>query len=97
MENENNPDVHICNPIAYYAHRIRKGGWGYVWSRTSSGYPRVFSLGYYSRAKHRIVVCRLGNWMRRLDHEQGHARGEVHTWRVGFVMHPFGLLRGGKW
>ena len=57
----------------------------------------MFSLGYYSRAKNRIVVCRLGNWRLRLDHEQGHARGEVHTWRVGFVMNPFGILRGGKW
>ena len=89
--------TYICGFVDYYKYRIIKGGWGYVWSRTSSGYPRVFSLGYCDRVKNRIVVCRVGNWRLRLEHEQGHARGEVHTWNVGYVMHPWGIFRGAKW
>ena len=81
----------------YYAKRYKEGGLRYILSFTSSLYPRIFSLGYYSHTKKEIVVCEVLNWKLRLAHERGHAMGHKHTWKLFHVMNPIGILRGKRY
>jgi hypothetical protein len=82
--------------IQYYKYRLSNDGLRHLMSLTDSHYPRFLSLGYYDPNIPEIVVCTVLNWQLRLKHEQGHADGLKHVpiWKVGYVMHPFGLLRG---
>ncbi|MCK5431671.1 MAG: hypothetical protein KAJ03_02950, partial [Gammaproteobacteria bacterium] len=72
-------------------------GLKYIFSITSTFYPRILSLGYYSPSVDTIVVAKVFNWRLRLEHERGHSRGLKHTWKLFHVMHPLGLFRGGKY
>lgn len=82
----------------YYKHRIGKRGFVHLLQITSSYYPRFLSMGYYDTANNEIVIAKMGNWKLRLEHERGHAQGLGHTpiEKVGYVMHPWGILRGPK-
>ncbi|MCK5216614.1 MAG: hypothetical protein KAJ93_02435 [Methanosarcinales archaeon] len=80
--------------LQYIKYRVSLRGVGYMFERTSAGYPRVFSLGYYSKSMKEIVVAKVGNWRLRLEHEEGHANGFWHVMIRGDVMHPYGILRG---
>lgn len=80
--------------LQYIKHRVSLHGVKYLFERTSAGYPRILSLGYYSRSKKEIVVAKFGNWQLRIKHEEGHANGLRHVWIRGDVMHPYGILRG---
>jgi len=82
----------------FWKYRIQEHGIYYMISLTDSYYPRFFSMGYYDSKNNQIFVAKIGNWKLRLKHEQGHADGLKHTslWKVGSVMHPWGILRGPK-
>lgn len=84
----------ILNIKDYYAFRVKKGGLKYLLSITSSGYPRVLSLGVCMHDTKQIVICKVFNWKLRLKHERGHANGLRHTSKIGYVMNPYGILRG---
>ena len=80
----------------FILYRISLHSLDYLFKRTSAGYPRLFSLGYYSKSKKEIVVSTVFNYELRIKHELGHSNGLVHTWKMGHVMNPLGFLRGSK-
>ena len=84
--------------VEFYKYRIREHGLWYLFGFTSGHYPRFFSRGFYNSKKDLIVIAISGNWKLRLEHEKGHARGLKHTpiWKIGYIMHPWGILRGSK-
>ena len=86
--------IKVLSWLQYIKYRVELHGLEYLFERTSAGYPRFLSLGYYSKSKKEIVVAKVGNWQLRLKHEEGHADGLVHVWIRGDVMHPIGFLRG---
>ena len=86
--------VKVLPWLQYIKYRVSLHGWKYLFKKTSAGYPRFLSLGYYSKSKKEIVVAKVGNWQLRLKHEEGHADGLVHVLIDGDVMHPIGYKRG---
>lgn len=82
--------------LQYIKLRINRHGIKYLFEKTSAGYPRIFSLGYYSREHGEIVLAKVGNYRLRYQHELGHANGLEHVWIEGDVMHPLGYKRGDK-
>jgi len=80
--------------LQYIKLRIKRHGLGYLFEKTSAGYPRIFSLGYYSREHGEIVLAKIGNYQLRYEHGLGHANGKEHVWIDGDVMHPYGNRRG---
>ena len=80
--------------LQYIALRIKRHGIKYLFKKTSAGYPRIISLGYYSRSHGEIVVAKVGDYKLRYQHELGHANGKEHVWISGDVMHPYGFKRG---
>lgn len=92
------PTVHLLGLSDYYKCRIHEHGIQYLFRFTRSGYPRFCSMGFYEPKNNIIVVAMVGNWKLRLEHEKGHAKGLKHTsvLKIGYVMHPWGILRGWK-
>lgn len=88
--------VQVLPLSQYINYRVRHRGWKYLFERTSAGYPRIFSLGYFSHDMNEIVVAKVGNCQMRYLHGKGHADGLRHVWIKGDVMHPFEWLRGYK-
>jgi hypothetical protein len=82
--------------LQYIKLRINRHGLKYLFEKTSAGYPRIFSLGYYSKEHGEIVLAKVGNYRLRYQHELGHANGLGHVMIRGDVMHPYGVLRGRK-
>ena len=80
--------------LQYIALRIKRHGIKYLFKKTSAGYPRIFSLGYYSRSHGEIVLAKVGDYKLRYIHEEGHANGKEHVWIDGDIMHPHGFKRG---
>ena len=80
--------------LQYIALRTKRHGIKYLFKKTSAGYPRIFSLGYYSRSHGEIVVAKVGNYHLRYQHELGHANGCSHVMIEGDIMHPYGFMRG---
>ena len=80
--------------LQYIKLRINRHGLKYLFEKTSAGYPRIFSLGYYSREHGEIVLAKVGNYRLRYEHEKGHANGLEHVWIKCDVMHPLGYKRG---
>lgn len=80
--------------LQYIKLRIKRHGLKYLFEKTSAGYPRIFSLGYYSREHGEIILAKVGNYRLRYEHERGHANGFGHVMIRGDVMHPYGILRG---
>ena len=80
--------------LQFITYRISLHSLSYLLKRTSAGYPRLFSMGYYSKSKKEIVIATVFNYELRIKHEIGHANGLVHTWTIGSVMNPLGFLRG---
>lgn len=86
--------VQVLPWMQYIRYRARHHGVKYLFKNTSAGYPRIFSLGYYSSEMKEIVVAKVGNWRLRVKHEEGHANGLGHVMIRGDVMHPYGSKRG---
>lgn len=80
--------------LQYIALRIKRHGIKYLFDKTSAGYPRIFSLGYYSRSHGEIAIAKIGNYRLCYQHELGHANGKEHVMIDGDVMHPYGFKRG---
>lgn len=83
----------------YLVYRIKRHGFFSLLGLTDSGYPQILALGVCYYRTQELVVCTVGNWELRLEHEDGHRRGLNHVpiWQVGYVMHPWGILRGKKY
>lgn len=81
--------------LQYIAIRVKRHGIKYLFKKTSAGYPRILSLGYYSRSCGEIVIAKVGNYKLRYLHELGHANGKEHVMIIGDVMHPYGFKRWG--
>lgn len=81
----------------FYQYRINKHSFLYLLMLTSSFYPRFLSRGYYSKTDNEIIIAKTGNWKLRIKHECGHAKGLKHTWKYGYIMHPWFLFRGTKY
>ena len=80
--------------LQYIALRIKRHGIKYLFKKTSAGYLRILSLGYYSRSHGEIVLAKVGNYRLRYQHELGHANGKNHIMIDGDAMHPYGFRRG---
>ncbi|NOR84660.1 hypothetical protein GQ473_00940 [archaeon] len=87
----------VLSIVDYYKYRINREGFKYIFELTSSKYPRVLSLGVCYLSTKDIVICKVLNWKLRLEHERGHAKGLVHTMKIGYVMNPYGILRGARY
>jgi len=85
--------IKVLSWLQYIKYRVSLHGVKYLFERTSAGYPRICSLGYYSREHGEIVLAKVGNYRLRYQHELGHANGLKHVWIRGDVMHPYGILR----
>lgn len=83
----------------YIAYRIKRHGFLSLLKLTDSGYPQILALGVCYYRSQELVVCTVGNWKLRLEHEDGHRKGLNHVpiWKVGYVMHPWGIFRGKKY
>ena len=86
--------VLVLTWLQYIALRIKRHGIKYIFNKTSAGYPRILSLGYYSRSHGEIVLAKVGDYKMRYLHEEGHANGKEHVWIDGDIMHPHGFKRG---
>ena len=80
--------------LQYIALRVKRHGIKYLSKKTSAGYPRILSLGYYSRIHGEIVIAKVGNYKLRYLHEEGHANGKGHVMIDCDIMHPYGFMRG---
>lgn len=80
--------------LQYIKLRSKRHGIKNLFKKTSSGYPRIFSFGYYSKSHGEIVLAKVGNYQLRYLHELGHANGKKHVMIEGDVMHPYGFKRG---
>ena len=47
--------------LQYIAIRVKRHGIKYISKKTSAGYPRILSLGYYSRSHGEIVLAKVGD------------------------------------
>ena len=88
--------VHVLPWVQYIKRRIKQNGVRYLFGKTSAGYPRFLSLGYYSKSKKEIVVSKVGNWQLRVNHETGHVNGFEHVDIWFNVMNPYGILRSSR-
>ena len=88
--------VHVLPWMQYIKRRIKQNGIKYLFEKTSAGYPRIFSLGYYRNRGivGEIVVAKVGNWQLRYLHELGHANCLDHVFILGDVMNPYSINRG---
>lgn len=60
-------------------------------------YRKLFLGGYCFRHNKTIFIREKRRFdIKLLCHERGHLRGMGHTWKIGYLMHPYGLLRGWK-
>jgi hypothetical protein len=86
----------ILSPVKYFKYRIHRHGLKYLLKPTTSKYPKIFALGICYHSTSEIIICKIFNWELRLEHERGHMNGLKHTsiWKIGFVMHAYGILRG---
>ena len=80
--------------LQYIALRVKRHDIKYIFKKTSAGYPRILSLGYYSKSHGEIVLAKVGNYKLRYLHELGHANGKSHVMIEGDTMHPYGFMRG---
>lgn len=84
--------------LEYLDDRIRRKGLRtLLTSKTDTKYPLILALGICYHREKLISVARVGRWKLRIDHELGHAKGLTHTMKPGYVMHPWGFLRGNKY
>ena len=90
--------VHLLPLLSYLAYMVQRHGFLSLLKLTDSGYPRILALGVCYHATREIVICTVGSWELRLEHEKGHEQGLKHTplWKIGYIMHPWGILRGWK-
>ena len=88
--------IKVLSWLQYIKYRVELHDLKYLFERTSAGYPRFLSLGYYSKSKKEIVVAKVCNWQLRLKHEEGHANGLVHVDIWFNVMNPYGILRSSR-
>lgn len=87
----------VLNPIDYYRFQLYMLGWKkLLFKLTDTHYPYFLALGIYYPKQRKAVVCKVGRWELRRAHEMGHHAGLKHTMRRGYIMHPWGLLRGWK-
>ena len=87
----------ILNVKDYFKYRVNRHGLKYLLKLTSSYYPKILALGVCYHSNKEIVICKIFNHELRLEHERGHARGLGHTMKIGYVMNPYGILRGNKY
>jgi len=80
----------------YLKWRIDRHGLKELCKPTSSHYPKMFALGVCYHSTKEIVIAKVGRWELRELHEVGHSNGLRHTNKIGYVMHPWGILRGNK-
>lgn len=80
----------------YYKAQFKRYGWKLFTKLSDTHYPYVLALGIYFPKEDLCRVAKVGNWKLRLQHEQGHREGLKHVplWKVGYVMHPWGIFRG---
>lgn len=96
-----NKKLTIYNPLGYFKFRLENYPLSNLLSLSDSGYPKIFALGIYD-PRFGSVVCDIGinkDYVNLLiAHEEGHSRGLKHVkiWKIGYMMHPWGLLRGWK-
>ena len=90
--------VIMLSPYKYFRYMFKRHGLR-LFKVTDTGYPRVFALGVCYHSTKEIVVCKVGNYEQRFRHEQGHEHGLEHVpiTKVGYLMHPWGFLRGDKY
>lgn len=82
----------------YLKYRITRHGIKYLCNLTSSHYPKILALGVCYHSTKEIVIAKVGRWELRELHEIGHSDGLHHTsiWKIGYLMNPYGILRGYK-
>lgn len=81
----------------YLKYRIKRhGGVKPLLKLTDSYYPKILALGVCYHSTKEIVIAKVGRWELRELHEIGHSDGLHHTSRIGYVMNPYGILRGYK-
>jgi len=83
----------------YLKYRIKRhGGLKPLLKLTSSHYPKILALGVCYHSTKEIVIATIGRWELRELHEIGHSDGLHHTsvWDFGYLMNPWGILRGYK-
>jgi hypothetical protein len=88
--------IHRFNVVNYYKYIIKVRGIKFLWGLTDSYYPRCFALAWCLHKSSEIVICKIGRWQLRELHEVGHVVGFEHVYKIGWVMFPWGLLRGHK-
>lgn len=96
-DNETNTSIMVLPVVEYFKWRKNRHSWKELLTPTDTLYPRILALGVLYTSEHFTIIARCGNWKLRLAHELGHAKGLVHIMTPGYVMHPWGFLRGTKY